>query len=96
MGLFAVSSFAGDGAVFSVGTDAAGFKVNSDGTAEISGSVAVTVAALTLTDTNVTTTVTAYTPAFKGQVLIGGMGTGTNAVWIAKGASTNDWVQVAP
>ena len=47
-------------------------------------------------DTNATTTTTAYTPAFRGQVLVGGAGTGTNAVWVAKGVTTNDWVQVAP
>ena len=47
-------------------------------------------------DTNVTTTATSYTPAYKGQVLLGGAGTGTNGVWIAKGVTTNDWVQVAP
>jgi predicted acyltransferase (DUF342 family) len=47
-------------------------------------------------DANVTTTNTVYTPAFRGQVLIGGAGVGTNAVWIAKGVTTNDWVQVAP
>jgi len=48
------------------------------------------------TDTNVTTTVTGYTPSKAGQILIGGAGTGTNAVWISKGTTTNDWVQVAP
>jgi hypothetical protein len=47
-------------------------------------------------DTNSTTAATLYTPAFTGQVLIGGAGTGTNAVWISKGTTTNDWVQVAP
>lgn len=47
-------------------------------------------------DTNATTTTTSYTPAKIGQILIGGAGTGTNAVWISKGVTTNDWVQVAP
>jgi len=47
-------------------------------------------------DTNVTTTVTSYTPSKIGQILIGGAGTGTNGVWISKGVTTNDWVQVAP
>lgn len=47
-------------------------------------------------DTNATTTVTGYTPEFRGQVLLGGAGTGTNGVWVARGATTNDWVQVAP
>lgn len=47
-------------------------------------------------DTNVTTTATAYTPRFVGDALIGGAGAGTNAVWIAKGATTNDWVAIKP
>ena len=47
-------------------------------------------------DTNATTTATEYTPAYIGQVLVGSAGTGTNAVWISKGLTTNDWVQVAP
>lgn len=33
-----------------------------------------------------------YTPAFIGQPLIGATGT----LWIAKGLTTNDWLQVAP
>ena len=45
-------------------------------------------------DTEATTTATAYTPKFVGQVLIGQDGVGTNAVWIAKGVTTNDWVKV--
>lgn len=47
-------------------------------------------------DTNVTTTATTYTPRFKGDTLIGGAGAGTNAVWIAKGTTTNDWIAVKP
>lgn len=43
-------------------------------------------------DTNATTTATAYTPRRAGHVLLGGAGTGTNAVWIAKGTGTNDWI----
>ena len=42
------------------------------------------------------TTNTLHTPAFIGQFLFGGAGAGTNAVWIAKGLTTNDWVRVAP
>lgn len=42
------------------------------------------------------TTNTLYTPGFVGQVLIGFVGPGTNSVWISKGATTNDWVLVAP
>ena len=48
------------------------------------------------TDTNAVTVATAYTPVFKGQFLFGSAGTGTNAVWVAKGVTTNDWVQVEP
>jgi hypothetical protein len=54
------------------------------------------VAATAQVDTNVTTTTTGYTPKFVGQILVGGAGTGTNAVWVAKGVTTNDWVLVAP
>jgi hypothetical protein len=61
-----------------------------------SSGITATPANLTQSDTNATTTVTTYTPAYKGQVLLGGNGTGTNGVWIAKGTTTNDWVQVAP
>ena len=42
------------------------------------------------------TTNTLHTPAFAGQFLFGGAGAGTNAVWVAKGLTTNDWVRVAP
>jgi len=62
----------------------------------IDGSSAVTYANAAQSDTNATTTATAYTPAFVGQVLTGGAGTGTNAMWISKGTTTNDWVQVEP
>ena len=48
------------------------------------------------TDTNVITEATLTTPAFKGQLLFGGAGVGTNGVWVAKGATTNDWVRIAP
>ena len=47
-------------------------------------------------DTNATTTATGYTPDFAGQVLVGSQGGGTNAIWIAKGTTTNDWVIVQP
>jgi hypothetical protein len=47
-------------------------------------------------DTNATTTTTLYTPDFEGQVLSGGAGTGTNAIWIATGTTTNDWLQIKP
>jgi hypothetical protein len=54
------------------------------------------VAATAQADTNATTSVTTKTPKFIGQILVGGAGTGTNGVWIAKGLTTNDWVAVAP
>jgi len=47
-------------------------------------------------DTNVTTTATKYTPTFIGQILLGGAGSDTNAVWISKGVTTNDWVRTTP
>ena len=50
----------------------------------------------TVSDTNATTTATAHTPAFAGQILFGGAGEGTNGVWVAKGLTTNDWVRIAP
>jgi hypothetical protein len=52
-----------------------------------------TVAYITQTDTNSTTTVTTKTPAFAGQVLVGKEG-GTNQAWIACGTTTNDWVVI--
>jgi hypothetical protein len=48
------------------------------------------------TDTNAVTVATGYAPAFKGQFLFGRAGTGTNAVWVAKGVTTNDWVRIKP
>jgi len=48
------------------------------------------------TDTNAVTEAASKTPAFAGQFLFGGAGAGTNAVWVAKGTATNDWVRVAP
>jgi hypothetical protein len=57
---------------------------------------AVEAAIVAQADTNTTTTVTTYTPRRVGDILVGGAGEGTNAVWISKGSTTNDWVQVAP
>lgn len=59
-----------------------------------SGATALQPATFAQVDTNATTTTTGYTPAFVGQVLVGGAGTGTNGVWVAKGVTTNDWVAV--
>jgi len=58
--------------------------------------VAITAEMTAQADTNATTTATAYTPRRAGDVLVGGAGSGTNAVWISKGTGTNDWVQVKP
>jgi hypothetical protein len=68
--------------------------VQLSGTNTIAGYVST--AAVAQVDTNVTTTVTGYTPSFTGQILVGGAGSGTNGVWVAKGITTNDWVRVAP
>ena len=46
-------------------------------------------------DTNETTTATGYTPQFVGQILVGGAGDGTNAVWVAIDVTTNGWVNIA-
>ena len=48
------------------------------------------------TDMNVTTVASLHVPAYAGQWLFGGAGEGTNGVWVAKGLSTNDWVQLRP
>lgn len=48
------------------------------------------------TDTNVVTVASRTEPAYVGQLLFGGAGEGTNAVWVAKGLTTNDWVRLAP
>ena len=67
-----------------------------EGTAESSARTAAITAAVTArNDTNATTTATAYTPRWVGDILVGGAGEGTNGVWIAKGTTTNDWVQCA-
>ena len=48
------------------------------------------------TSTNLVTVASAKTPAYVGQLLLGTVGTGTNGVWVAKGLTTNDWVQLKP
>jgi len=72
-----------------------------DGTATTTAAIAVETAARVAADTaqadtNVTTVITAYTPRRVGDILVGGAGTGTNGVWVATGATTNGWTQVAP
>ena len=44
------------------------------------------------TDTNAVPVTTSYTPVYVGQILVG---TASNQVWIAKGTTTNDWIQVS-
>lgn len=46
------------------------------------------------TDTNVTTVASRYVPDYIGQVLVGGAGPSTNAMWISKGSTTNDWKKI--
>lgn len=46
-----------------------------------------------LTDTNATTTLTLYTAAGAGQLLVGKSG-GTNRVYMSTAAGTNSWKQV--
>ena len=48
------------------------------------------------TSTNLVTVASTKTPAYVGQLLLGTVGTGTNGVWVAKGLTTNDWVQLKP
>ena len=59
------------------------------------GEIETAVNAVVIVDTNVTTTVTAYTPSEVGQLLVGGAGTGTNSLWVAAGLTTNDWEQLS-
>ena len=47
-----------------------------------------------LVDTNATTTLTLYTAAGAGQLLVGKAG-GTNRVYISTAAGTNSWKQIA-
>jgi len=46
-------------------------------------------------DTNATTSWTGYVPRDIGDILIGKTG-GTNAVYMAAGITTNDWVKLNP
>lgn len=47
-----------------------------------------------LIDTNATTTLTLYTAAGAGQLLVGKAG-GTNRVYMSTAAGTNSWKQIA-
>jgi hypothetical protein len=46
------------------------------------------------TDTNATTTITLYTPARVGQVLVGNISSNA-AVWVSSGVTTSSWVKVS-
>jgi len=70
-------------------------RVLNNSIGEIETAVTATEIASVVVDTNVTTTATGYTPAKVGQLLTGGAGSGTNAMWVAEGLTTNDWVQVS-
>jgi multisubunit Na+/H+ antiporter MnhG subunit len=48
------------------------------------------------TNGTVNTVASTNTPAFAGQWLFGGAGVGTTGVWVARGLTTNDWVQLKP
>jgi len=77
-------------------TEEAAVAGDIDVTGSITASGTGYVAATAQADTNATTTATGYTPQFVGQILIGSQGSGTNAVWVSKGVTTNDWVIVEP
>jgi hypothetical protein len=47
-------------------------------------------------DTNTATTITGYTPRYYGDMLIGRTDAATGAVWVAVGATTNDWKVIGP
>jgi hypothetical protein len=46
------------------------------------------------TDTNATTTITLYTPARVGQILVGNVSSNA-AVWVSSGTATSSWVKVS-
>lgn len=46
------------------------------------------------TDTDATTTTTAYTPARAGQILVGNISSNA-AVWVSSGTTTSSWVKVS-
>jgi hypothetical protein len=87
---------------FTVGDDltvaddaAVGGDLAVTGAATVGGSAVVTKAIAAQADTNASTTVTAYVPAFVGQLLLGAAGS-TNSAWVARGTTTNDWLKIAP
>ena len=46
-------------------------------------------------DTNTTTVTSNYVPTKVGQILIGGNGSGTNAVWYASALTATNWVKIS-
>jgi hypothetical protein len=75
--------------------DAVVAQLNTDTTA-ISTALAtnVTKGSVAQVDTNTVTTTTLKTPAHIGQLLVGGAAAQYDAMWYAKGTTTNDWVRV--
>ncbi len=47
-------------------------------------------------DTNTTTGETTYMPRYVGDMLTGQAGSGTGAMWVAVGLTTNDWAAFTP
>jgi len=45
-------------------------------------------------DTNATTSITTKTPGHVGQLLVGGVVAQYDALWHAKGSTTNDWIRI--
>jgi len=77
----------------------AGFAVAADPdtvTREAWRSVVSTNGVRVVTNGTVNTVASTNTPAFAGQWLFGGAGVGTTGVWVARGLTTNDWVQLKP
>ena len=89
-------------AVFSVGllvAVCAGLALAADPdtvTREAWRSVVSTNGVRVATNGTVYTVASTNTPAFAGQWLFGGAGVGTTGVWVARGLTTNDWVQLKP
>jgi hypothetical protein len=74
--------------------DAVVAQLNADTTA-IATALATNVTKGTVAqiDTNAVTSITTKTPGQVGQLLVGGAVAQYDALWYAKGATTNDWVR---
>ena len=60
----------------------------------MAGTGGIVASAATQVDTNATTTATAVTPRWTGDMLLGGSSAQYDTVWIAKGVTTNSWVKL--